>query len=38
MGNRKDDVKAAGRIRKEGGSSPMANFKDPIHHRQVWVC
>ena len=28
----------AGRIRKEGGSGPMANFKDPIHHRQAWAC
>ncbi|HIZ62192.1 MAG TPA: hypothetical protein H9724_05430 [Candidatus Gemmiger avistercoris] len=37
-GNRKDDVKAAGRIRKKGGSSPMANFKDPIHHRRAWAC
>ncbi|EFB75327.1 hypothetical protein SUBVAR_06448 [Subdoligranulum variabile DSM 15176] len=36
--NRKDDVKAAGRIRKEGGSDPMANFKDPIHHRRAWAC
>mgnify|MGYP006934860925 CR=1 FL=1 len=26
------------RIRKEGGSSPMANFKDPIHHRRAWAC
>lgn len=37
-GYRKDDVKAAGRIRKEGGSDPMANFKDPIHHRRAWAC
>ena len=29
----KETAKAAGSIRKEeGGSSPMANFKDPIHH------
>ena len=26
------------KIRKEGGSSPMANFKDPIHHRRAWAC
>ena len=25
-------------FRKEGGSSPMANFKDPIHHRRAWAC
>ena len=33
-----DEKRLAGRIRKEGGSSPMANFKDPIHNRRARAC
>ncbi|MCI7794273.1 hypothetical protein MR578_08630 [bacterium] len=34
---RSEKAKPAG-FRKEGDSSPMANFKDPIHHRRAWAC